>query len=118
MDNSLNQIEEAILIEIFNYNYKKFPSLKEHLPFVMVKSREYTGVGMYIHFEYLIKEIDFVKISNTHAFLSSNKRLVIDSLKNELNYELNITKGKLDFLELVTNDEPWDGNCKFFNLLD
>ncbi len=44
----------------------------------------------------------------------STPDLTLDSLEYGLNYELNITKGKIDFLELATNGEDWDGNYENF----
>ena len=79
-----------------------------------VKNREYTGVGSYTHFQY-----DSSKILTKDTAISSRKRLLIKGLEHELTYELNLTDGKIDFLEIVTNgDDKWDGKVKDFELVN
>ena len=70
-----------------------------HFPYLVVKSREYSGVGMYSNFEYM-KEFDQRDIN---LLLTSLKELTVDNLENELSYVLSITNGKIQFLEIVTN---------------
>ncbi|MEO5906476.1 MAG: hypothetical protein ABIQ11_07110 [Saprospiraceae bacterium] len=117
MEKDLNILEQAIVNEIANYNEKQYSFVRSHLPFLRVKSRENTGVGMYVNFEYIsgnepitLSDIDVIA-------LSSDKSLELDVLKYGLNYELNITKGKIDFLELVTNGESWDGGFGKFRFV-
>lgn len=117
MEKDLNTLEKAIVNEIANYNDKQYFFIKSHLPFLRVKSRENTGVGIYVNFEYvpggelIIPDIDDIA-------LSSDKTLELEGLKYGLNYELNITKGKIDFLELVTNGESWDGGFGKFQFVN
>tara|TARA_B110000285_G_scaffold235604_1_gene318578 strand:+ start:4849 stop:5211 length:363 start_codon:yes stop_codon:yes gene_type:complete len=114
MNKNLSLIEQAILDEVIKFNKKKYSFIKNHIPYLKVKNRDYTGVGIYIYFEY-DKESVLLPLDNCEdTVLSSDKSLEIDVLKYELNYELNITKGKLDVLELVSNDESWNGNYNSF----
>ncbi len=114
MSEELNLLEKATLDEIASFNFKKYPFIKKHIPYLRVKSRKTTGVGIYVTFEYLIKYESLANLIKEDIFLSSKKSLKLDNLKYELNYELNITRGKIDFLEFVTNDESWNGSYKFF----
>lgn len=64
---------------------------------------------MYINFVYnqsVVKELDS-DIKNTS--LSTNETIVLDGLNNGLCYELDISGGKVNFIELVTFGEEWDG---------
>lgn len=110
----LNFLEEAILNEIACHNGEKYLFLKKHISQLVVKSREYTRVGCYVTFEYLTNELPHLCTGST--YMSSSKSLELDTLKYGLNYDLNITNGVIDFLELVTNGESWDGNYTSFTL--
>ena len=114
--NNLNMLETSIINEIIEYNKGDRDFIKAHLPFVRVKSRDITGVGVYVNFEYSREELEFVSDTKKNIVLSSDKSLEIDTLKYGVNYELNITDGKLDFLELVTNGESWDGNYESYDI--
>lgn len=106
MDKNLNHLEQVILAEIAEFNYKEYPYLKNHISHLRIKSREDTGVGRYVNFEYFNDEQ--LTIDNSeNTFLSSERSVEINALKYGINYELNITKGRFDFLELVTNGEAW-----------
>lgn len=105
----LNTIELAILAEIANYNAKQYPFVKVHLPYLRVKSRKRTGVGVYVYFEYVSVDKLIFSYDTDYLVLSSDRKLMIDGLKYGLNYEINIIDGKFDFLEIVTNGETWDG---------
>lgn len=118
MGKDLNKLEQAIINEIANYNEEQYSFVRNHLPFLRVKSRENTGVGMYVSFEYIFENEPLIILSDIDDLaLSSDKSLELDLLKYGLNYELNITKGKIDFLELVTNGESWDGRFGKFKFM-
>lgn len=102
----LNRLEKSIL----NRLSKKYPSLIFHIPYLKVQSRELTGVGMYINLLYsnsIDQELD-LDIKNTS--ISTNEIIELDGLKYGLCFELDISDGKLNFIELVTIGEEWDGN--------
>jgi len=117
MKKELNIFERAIIDEIVRFNGEKYPNLKKHICLLQIKFRNKTGVGMYVNFEYRheISQIDSIQ---NDIVLSSDKSLELDSLKYELNFELKITEGIFDFLEIVTNGESWDGKYKSFNFVD
>lgn len=115
MKEDLNILENSIIKEIIEFNKEDCGLIKAHLPYIKVKSRENTGVGVYVNFEYPHRTADFLIDTSKNMILSSDKSLEIDTLKYSINYELNITDGKLDFLELVTNGESWDGNYTSFD---
>jgi hypothetical protein len=97
----MNKIEKVILQEIIRENGDKHPFLEMHLPYLHVKNRKYTGVGVYSNFEYL-KEF---KNNNINTLLSSSKVLTVKNFKHELNYVLDIIDGKINYLEIVTNGD-------------
>jgi hypothetical protein len=97
----MNKIEKAILQEIIRENREEYQFLANHLPYIYVKDREFTGVGYYTNFQYS-KEF---KKNNINTFLSSSKILTVENFEHELNYVLDITDGKINYLEIVTNGE-------------
>lgn len=97
----LNKIEIEILQEIIKENRVMYPFLEMHLQYLHVKNRDYTGVGIYTYFLY---SKEFEK-NNINTLLSSAKDLTVTGLENELSYVLDITNGKANFLEIVTNGE-------------
>jgi len=115
MDKNLNLLEQAIINEIAEFNKSEYSFIKEHLPHLRIKSREDTGVGMYVYFKYSEEEVNLEMNNSEDTCLSSDKSLELDVLEYGVNYELNITNGKIDFLELVTNGEDWDGKYENFN---
>jgi hypothetical protein len=104
----LNNLEKSILTEIA----KVYPELTAHIPALKVKSREITGVGMYVNFEYS-GDPNFLPRIN-HGMLSVNKTVHLDNLKYGLGCVLDILNGKVNFIELFTYDESWDGTYKTF----
>lgn len=110
---NLNSLEIALLKSIVEENGERYPFLVSHIPYLKVKNRELTGVGSYSNFEYLQP----VNESAINTLLSSQKRLLISGLKTELSYVLDITNGKINHLEIVTNDnEEWNGKTENFTL--
>jgi hypothetical protein len=107
MDN-LNQFELAILDRLSVDN----PVIKKHIPFLRVRNREVTGVGMYVHFFYVNNAPSLDSIPK--PYISTSGYLKMEGLKDGLIDDVNITDGKVDFLELVTYDEPWDGIIRNF----
>lgn len=100
----LNKFEFSILERLAT----KYPFVKEHLPFLKVEGREKTGVGMYVNFTYNNppKELR-AKIGD--ASISTNETIGIDGLKYGLGYEVDISDGRLKFMELFTYGEEWNG---------
>lgn len=109
----INKFESVVLSTLA----EKYPFLNEHIPYLRIKNREITGVGMYVNFDYSqeikIKDMDFYNVS-----LSTNENIEIDNLKYGLGFELDITNGMVNFLEFITyGGECWDGVIKEFNII-
>ena len=51
MDKSLTNLEKAILEKIASAPQNRHLFIEKHLPFLVVKSRNLTGVGMYVYFD-------------------------------------------------------------------
>ena len=110
----IKEIELLLLKSIINNNLGKFSFLLEHLNFIKIKSRVANGISLLVNFEYLK---DFPEEEFTNGLISADLKLTTASLKNELTYCLDITSGKMDFLEIVTNgNEIWNGNLENCNL--
>ncbi len=95
----LNKFETAIMDSIISENKSKFSFLEKQYSQLNVKSRENTGVGIYINFQLIKKN----KFKDINTLLSSSKTLSIPGFENELTYILDIKDGKINFLEIVTN---------------
>lgn len=100
----LNNLEISILDRLSI----KYPFVKHHIPFLKVATRENTGVGMYVNFIYdnPDKEI-YAPIKN--SIISTNEIIGIEGLKYGLGYEVDVTDGRMTFIELVTHGEEWNG---------
>ena len=108
--NNLNELEIAVLERVA----QKYPSLRKHFPYLNVKNRQITGVGMYVNFNYTSSNpIEDIQLLN--ASLSTNENIIIDNLKYGLGYEIDITEGKINYIEFVTYGEEWDGTVKNFS---
>ena len=102
---NLNKLEVSILKRLA----KKFPSINEHLDFIKVENRIITGVGMYINIIYSNPNNLELHLGINNLAISTNERIEIFGLNYGLNYEVDITNGKIKFIELVTNGENWNG---------
>jgi hypothetical protein len=110
----INILEKSLLEAVLHDNQTNYPFLIEHFQCLKLKDREYTGVGTFSNFEYSRD----LKFGSLNKLLSSEKRLFIDGVENEVTYVLAITDGRIDFLELVTNnDEIWNGEVTGFQLI-
>jgi hypothetical protein len=54
------------------------------------------------------------KIDILNSSLNSNEIIQMDGLKDGLNYEIDITDGRINFIEIVSNGESWDGSINNF----
>lgn len=108
----MNELEKEILNEIANSHPNLKSSLIKHYSELSVKKREYTGIGIYVNFEYSNAELP--PIDKKH--LSGKAELIIPTLEFPVTYEIAITKGKIDFMELVSNEGEWNGKSDGFQL--
>lgn len=106
---TLNQLETDILDRVAS----RYGSVKSHIPFLRVKDREKTGVGLYVKFHYLQTATSLKDIEPRNSLVSPNLKkghLFISSLKYPLTCLVSIINGKISQIELVTNgNEAWDG---------
>ena len=108
----MNELEKAILNEIANTHSDLKESLEKHFSALRIKNREYTGVGIYVNFEY--NHSDLPLIPKRH--MTGNSELIIPNLEFPVTYEIAITNGLISFMELVANGSGWDGKYDGFNL--
>ena len=100
---------KSILNEIVKFNSSKIPNLHSQIKRLGIREIKKTGVGLYVDFKHNSYKKDKIKLINKSCCLSSELSLYIEGLNYSVNYELNISNGKIDFLEIVTNGENWDG---------
>lgn len=120
MMDKMKKLELDIIELIIESNTDDYRFLKWQLPFLSVTSREYTQVGAYINFVITGCNInDVVTDANLNTVLSVPKLLRLDTLSNELSFELDIKNGQINFIEIVTNGgEPWDGQYSTYEFID
>jgi hypothetical protein len=108
---NLNRLEISILERLSD----KYPEIKHHIPYLRVLHRENTGIGMYVNFCYsgVIKPLNLPDIA-----ISTNENIEIKGLKYGLGYEIDVSKGKLNFIEFVTYGEEWNGIVNDFKFSD
>lgn len=108
----LSNLERTLL----NGLEQKYPSLKSHIPYLKVKNREITGVGMYVNFEY-VNSIGQIEIENINALFSNEENIAIKNLKYGLGYVIDITDGEIKYIEFITYGESWDGKFGDYKIL-
>lgn len=102
---NLNDLELKILEKVS----ENYPAIKSHIPFLRILNREYTGVGMYVNFIYSNKDEILNPIEPLNTVLGTNERIGLPGLKYGLCFVIDINNGKINFIELVTYGEEWDG---------
>lgn len=108
----LNDLESTLL----NNLIQKYPSLTTHLPFLKVIDRKLTKTGMTVNFEYTnsLEELDFEDIN---ALFSDGENIEVKSLKQGLGYVIDVTDGKISYLEFVTYGENWNGKFDDYKII-
>lgn len=76
------------------------------------KERKTTGTSMRVNLAYTAgsESLDYIK----KMHLSANGYLKMEGLTDGLIDNTGVTNGRIDFIELVTYDEPWDGVIREF----
>jgi len=100
----LTDIESTLL----NGLIQKYPSLKSHIPFLKVKVRTILKVGMTVDFEYTDPEHE-LSFEDINALFSNGENIEIKGLKQGLGYVIDVTYGKIIYLEFTTYGENWNG---------
>lgn len=90
------------------------PSIKQHISYLRVISRENTGVGMYVKFAYL-KADKFAHLNN--GWLTNDYNITMEGIKNGMGFQIFIENGKINTLELFTYTDEWDGNIREFSFV-
>ena len=108
----LTNLESTLL----NGLIQKYPTLKSHIPYLKVKERKITATGMEVNFEYLnsVEELNFVAIN---ALFSGEEYIEIKSLKQGLGYVIDITDGKIFYIEFTTYGEKWNGKLDDYKII-
>jgi hypothetical protein len=111
MENELSTLEKAVVSHIAFDSANDHLSIASHLPYLTVRSREKTGVGMYINFDDATPDSVSLDRPSNDVVISSNQIIQLDTLKDGLGFALYLRDGKLKFLELFTyGSEIWDGS--------
>lgn len=114
----LNEFESALINSIFDFKHQQaFPDFWKQIPYLRVSVREFTGVGCYTTFCLLKEGEQYINTKYAVNALSTDSIIKMEGLQNMLFYELSVTDGKLDFLEIVTLDEPWDGKVRKYQIV-
>lgn len=109
--NQLHELESTLLIGLV----EKYPSLKSHLPFLIVKDRKITKSGMIVDFEYMNAEEE-LNFDDINALFSNGENIEVKGLKQGLGYVIDITEGQISYLELVTYGENWNGKLEDYKI--
>jgi hypothetical protein len=104
----LNEFELAILQRLSESN----PEIKKHISYLRVRERKMTATSMRINLDYIkgSESLDYIK----KMHLSANGYLKMEGLTDGLIDNTIVTNGRIDLIELVTYDEPWDGLIRAF----
>lgn len=108
----LNDLESTLL----NGLIRKYPSLESHIPYLKVKKRKITKTGMTVDFEYTNSDEE-ITFDPVDALFSNGENIEIKSLKQGLGYVIDITEGKISYLEFTTYGESWDGKLGAYKII-
>ncbi|MDQ0477437.1 MULTISPECIES: hypothetical protein [Chryseobacterium] len=107
----LNNLELTLL----NALTEKYPSLKSHIPYLKLKERKNTGVGMLVDLEYV--NGDELNFDDMNALFSNGENIEIKGLKQGLNYVIDVTDGKILYIEFSTYGENWNGEFGEYKII-
>jgi hypothetical protein len=108
----LNELELNLLHGLT----EKYPALKSHLPYLKVAERKVTSTGMIVHLTYTGSEGQFIP-EDINALFSNGEIIQIKNLKKGLGYVIDITAGHIEYIELTTYGESWDGKYGDFKIV-
>lgn len=108
----LTNLESTLL----NGLIQKYPTLKSHIPYLKVKERKITATGMEVNFEYLNAEEE-LSFEDINALFSGEEYIEIKSLKQGLGYVIDITDGKISYIEFTTYGEKWNGKLDDYKII-
>lgn len=93
---------------------QKYPQMEAHVSHLRVSKRELTSTGLCIHIDYQDFEQEVEPIN---ALFSNSENIEITGLKKGLGYVIDITNGIIQYIELVTYGEKWNGKIGDFRLI-
>lgn len=108
----INEFELTLL----NGLTEKYPSLKSHIPYLKVTERKMSSTGMSVIFEYVNADGQLIS-EDINALFSNGENIQIKNLKKGLGYVIDITAGRIEYLELTTYGESWDGKYGDFKIV-
>lgn len=108
----LTDLESTLL----NGLIQKYPALKSHIPYLKVKERKITEAGMEVNFEYTNSEEE-LNFEDINALFSNGENIEVKGLKHGLGYVIDVTDGKISYLELVTYGENWNGKLDDYKII-
>ena len=115
----LTSMEHEIVRNILKSEQYSNTKYSKQMPYLVVKLREYTGVGAYVHFALQEEGYQFVEKTLRDFTLSIDKIITLPQLKDGLEFILEASDGKIDYLEIFTfGDEHWDGKEEGFLIID
>jgi hypothetical protein len=102
---------ELVLVEtVLSEQRDKHPQLWKQIPYLRVRSREYTGVGCYVNFGLSEGGIRLADLDCREAIFTVNKRVEMEPLPYGLGFAVDIEGGCIAFLELFTyGPVEWNG---------
>ena len=109
----LNELELSLL----NGLTEKYPALKSHIPYLKVTERKMTSTGLSVNFEYTNTDGQITIEEDINALFSNGENIQIKNLKKGLAYVIDITGGKIEYIELTTYGESWDGKYDEFKIV-
>jgi hypothetical protein len=101
---------------LLNNLIEKYPALKAHLPYLKVKNRETTKVGMTVNFEYT-DDVEKLNFDDFNALFSGGENIEIKGLKQGLSYVIDITDGQIEYIEFSTYGENWNGQFGDYKII-
>ena len=96
----INDLQEKMEREVLMLLLREKPAFLDQLSTASVTKREFTGVGVYTHYHVngIVSFEEDLHISGVGAKINNNI---------QIGFLLFIKKGRLDFLECYTYDDPW-----------
>lgn len=108
----INELESILL----NGLIQKYPSLKSHIPYLVITERKSTGAGLLVNFDYS-SSTEELKFDDINALFSGEENIEIKGLKHGLGYVIDITDGKILYIEFTTYGENWNGKIGDFKIV-
>ena len=108
----INELESILL----NGLIQKYPSLKSHIPYLVITERKSTGAGLLVNFDYSSSAKE-LKFDDINALFSGEENIEIKGLKHGLGYVIDITDGQILYIEFTTYGENWNGKIGDFKIV-